>query len=195
MRKNKTAVRCPICGFKEGMCICGELPRVNLNVQLILVQHTLDAIKPSNTGNIIQAITSCKVIRYGGSKNERLEAEQIADLGLILYPAASALTLSRELWEIKGRPPLIAIDGTWKQAARVASKLKKTSSSENFVKLRGNFKSFYRLRNSGMANRLCTGEAISEALKILGEDAEKIDMGLSLFIEKNLKLRGKLNKI
>lgn len=197
MRKARNADRCPDCGFRRELCICARLPSISTSARLVIIQHSLDAIKPSNTANLVARMTGCERIRYGGDRDEVADAGLVASLSpVVLYPAASSSVLSRESWEELGRPPIVILDGTWRQAAREASRLSRAGCSR-FARLPDGFRGNYRLRKSGFEDRLCTAEAVAALFRVLGEDsnADALERGLGLFIEKNLLIRGRLGKI
>ncbi|MCQ2736886.1 MAG: DTW domain-containing protein [bacterium] len=195
MRKGKNAERCRLCGFRKEWCICSEIGRADIKARLIIIQHTMDAVKPSNTANIIRLASGCEIMRYGGNREEVIDYNYIDSMSpFILYPAEDSKPLSKELWIESGRPPLIALDGTWKQAARAAAKF--AGRNVKFVRLPEGFSGGgYKLRKSGSEERLCTGEAVIDALKTMGEDTSVLEDALKLFINKNLLIRGRARDI
>ncbi len=190
MRKSsRTIDRCISCGFRREQCICSRIETSETKTKLALIIHQHDEVKPSNTGKLlIAAVPSCIVYRYG-FKEHTLDYKEISTIHpAVLFPKPGARTISKELWQEWENPTLLVVDGTWSQAAKQANKL--SATTEKFVTLPPGDYLKYKLRNSGSDDKLCTAQAVIEALKILGEDTEKIQAALDLFIENNLKIRG-----
>ncbi len=190
MRK-KEVERCSQCGFRTVWCICNSIKKTDNKTEVMLITHANDQRKPSNTGKIIaSSLANCRLIRYG-NKDEILDFEEIMQRNIaILYPNETSGTLSPELYEELGRPVITVLDGTWSQAARLASKFSKKNA--RFIKLPPGGHGRYFLRNSGSPDRLCSAEALIRTLKLLGEETAGLENALKLFIEKNLQIRGRL---
>lgn len=191
LKRRNNIERCDKCGFRLEWCICHDLSKMNNNANVILITHVQDEKKPSNTGKIISAVLSkCKKIRYG-QIGEPLNIESILTENVILlYPSEDSKEITKELYDSLNRPAILTLDGTWHQASKMANKFKKAGAT--FIHLpQGNYTK-YLLRNSGKEERLCTAQALIECLRILGEDTTNLETALNIFIEKNLKIRGKL---
>ena len=184
--------RCAKCGFRLKWCICGEIKKTSNSTDVILITHARDLKKPSNTGKIISAcFDNCETIRYG-EIGKALDVNSFVDRNtLILYPNDVSNEITKEFYESFAKPPITILDGTWKQAARMASKLKKAGG--NFIHLPKGDYDKYMLRNSGKEERLCSAQALIQTLKILGEDTLECEKALRLFIDRNLKIRGRLH--
>ena len=194
MRKNRSPEnKCPVCGFIPSLCICSEIEKVDPKIKIILIQHSLDARKPSNTGNLLRGITNCECIRYGKLEDPPLDMEKIEKLNaFVLYPFQDSILLTPDIWKEGETPTIIIPDGTWKQASRLASRLR--NHCRGFLKFPSNFTTNYKLRDSKEDFKLCTCESARNVYGILGDKKteQAINKAFELFVIKNLKNRGRL---
>ena len=192
MRNKKAIIRCSKCGFRLEWCICGEIKKINNSADIVLIAHILDEQKPSNTGKIISAcLENCEVIKYGAI-GEVFDINSFANKNtLILYPTEESKEITKELYESLSKPSITILDGTWSQAAKMANKFKKAGGK--FIHLPKGIYDKYMLRKSNKEERLCSAQALIQTLKILGENTLEFENALKLFIEKNLKIRGRIN--
>ena len=186
--------RCSECGFRKEWCICNSIKKMDNKTRVLLITHAQDERKPSNTGKIIRAsVQNYCLVRYG-TKEERIDYEWIKNQNpVILFPNENAVILSKTYCESLYSPTLVILDGTWSQAAKLANKLIKITS--NFVTLPQGSYNKYLLRDSGTENKLCSAQALIEALNILGEDTVNIQNAIDLFITKNLQIRGQISRL
>jgi DTW domain-containing protein YfiP len=129
--------RCDGCGVIAPRCICARLPRVALPFRLVVVQHGKERAKPTNTARLLpRVVERCTIVTYathlrpwspalldegrdasrdGGARDERR---------LLLYPDADATPLDRATAASWAHSPhcLVVLDGTWRQAGRLARK-------------------------------------------------------------------------
>ncbi|MBR0519604.1 DTW domain-containing protein [bacterium] len=194
MRKNRSPEnKCSVCGFIPRLCICSEIEKVNPKIRIILIQHSLDARKPSNTGNLLKGITDCELIRYGKLEDKPVDMEEIEKLNaFVLYPFQDSILLTKEIWKEDETPTIIIPDGTWKQASRLASRLR--GHCRGFLRFPSNFVTNYKLRDSREDFKLCTCESAMNVYGILGDTKSErsVKNAFELFVNKNLKNRGRI---
>ena len=194
MRKNRSPEnKCTICGFRPELCICSEIEKVTPKIRIILIQHSLDARKPSNTGNLLRGITDCELIRYGKLEDQPINMEEIEKLNaFVLYPFQDSILLTKDIWKEGETPTIIIPDGTWKQASRLASRLR--GHCRGFLRFPENYVTNYKLRDSREEFKLCTCESARNVCGILGDtkSEQAIDKIFKLFVNRNLKNRGKI---
>ena len=60
MRRLLAEHRCPGCEIRKDLCFCAEIPRVELQTQVILLMHTAEEVLTSNTARLTaQALANC----------------------------------------------------------------------------------------------------------------------------------------
>ena len=122
----KAKQRCLLCGASLTLCMCAELPRLDLRTKIALVIHHRELSRSSNTGLLaLQSLVNSEV-RIRGESREALDLSDLLSLRyrtLLFYPSADALELDRELVCRELRPiQLIVPDGTWRQARKIHSR-------------------------------------------------------------------------
>ena len=110
--------RCPHCALQQGACICTLLPRLSIRTRFVILRHTREAQKSSNTARwAALLLPGCELLGWGG----RPDAGQLGQLGRpgdwLLFPG-EAHTLQSEL---ATTPPerVVVLDGTWRQVRRM----------------------------------------------------------------------------
>ena len=118
--------RCSNCGFSLTLCMCAELPRLELRTKVALVIHRHELLRSSNTGMLaIRALVNSE-LRIRGAGREMLDLSDLLSphyRSLLYYPSSDAIELDSELLAADPRPiQLIVPDGTWRQARKIHSR-------------------------------------------------------------------------
>lgn len=167
-RRDNTADRCPRCRLLGALCVCDLIPAPPLvtATRLVLVLHRYEARKPTNTGQLAAACLANHEIVERGHEGEPSAPIAIAPgtRGLLLFPADDATVLAPTDQPVT----LIVPDGTWRQAARVRSRVPGLAELPCVV-LPPGAPSRYRIRSEPRAGGLATIEAIARAFALLGE--------------------------
>lgn len=202
--------RCSECGLRQILCLCADVPRLQISTELILVMHIREAILTSNTARLAKLILSPSILcvrglheadraqREGGTRAwESSPGVNKSDRRLlILYPSEDAETLTPE-WKLKNPGPyrLVVPDGSWRQASKVR-KRERGLMDATPVKLAPGPPSRYRLRSEPDDESLCTFEALTRALEVLEaappEWRRRMEEAFEIHVERVLFSRGQL---
>ena len=219
------------------MCVCGLTGDQKLSIpehlEIVVWTHHREWGLTSNTGCLLPLmLENCKLSMKGLSEHdEAMEREVFSDdecLAVVLWPdqstaassrksktvEAETITLEEVLVEIKTRRVvLIAVDGTWRNARRMVSRLPASVrrldlpldvvySEQSSEDVSSNMKSLLSpLRSKGPSlsneseRQVCTAEAVVGALLHMGLDEFEGDKVINLATKKVdvvRKYRGKV---
>ena len=121
----RCAERCPRCWLRHAHCLCGDLQPTATRSSVLVIMHSRETCRPSNSAHLIPLVLSRAELRLHGASHmatetfDDLPASETQDL--LLFPDPSAVVLSRALIAEDPRPPrLIVPDGSWRQARSMA---------------------------------------------------------------------------
>ncbi len=161
--------RCPVCGVHLHLCFCAGFPRFATRTRFWFVQHSQEARKPTNSARLACRILSeASIVPWSRGEPPSFPARTF-----LLYPSAQAKPLTaRELsdlaLDVEGGPVTFAIpDGTWSQAGRIASELRKTIIAQRTLPP-GN-SSAWGVRQSDDPERISSAQAAAMVLLLAGE--------------------------
>ena len=165
--------RCEVCALHTELCVCAELRPVELATRLIVIQHSRERHKPTNTARLLlHLVTGARLVHYGLRDEPTDMAGLLATAAdaCVLYPREAARVL-----EAAASPPerprtLIVLDGTWRQARRLAGRIPEIAALP-FVTLPSGAASSWPVRRTPNPAHLCTFEAVVRAVALL-EGAE-----------------------
>lgn len=173
-RKRKTKAPCLNCGLHQNLCICSQIPSLNLKTRVCLVIHRKELKRTTNTGQLaIKSLTNSEM-RIRGTQDKR--SLDLSDLltphyrTILFYPSEDAEELNADFLQQSSLPiQLIVPDGNWRQASKVYSRHpelkdipKVKISSPNFAK--------HHLRTEHSEEGMATLQAIAFALAIIEGD-------------------------
>lgn len=197
MRNSREKPRCPDCLMARELCICALAPRLALSTRVGLIMHVSERSRTSNTGRLVPLALRNSCVRLRGDRSGPTDASGLVPpgyRGLVLYPSADSLPLDGALAKSIPRPVvLIALDGSWSQAARMARREPALRGLLR-VSLPPGPPSSYRLRTQSDPARVCTFEAVARALGVLeGAEARKrLEVFFDMMVGRMLWSRGKL---
>jgi DTW domain-containing protein YfiP len=169
----KTKKRCAVCRASLILCMCAEVPRLDLRTRISLVIHHRELSRSSNTGLLAhQSLVNSDVqIRGGGRETLDLSVSLSPDYrALLFYPSADALELDRALVCQDSRPiQLIVPDGTWRQARKIHSRYPELKNIPR-VKISAPNHETFQMRAQSRPERMATLQAIACALRIIEGD-------------------------
>ncbi len=181
-RKRKTKSPCGICFLHLDLCICAQIPRLDLKTRLCLVVHAKELKRTTNTGRLaIQALANSEM-HIRGATTQALDLTKALDKNyesFFLYPADDALELSPEWLAQREKPvQLIVPDGNWRQASKVYGRHPELRAIPLvMVKNFRETKAF--LRAEHLEHGMATLQAIAYAFgAIEGEEVERRLLGL-----------------
>lgn len=178
--------RCAGCGLPPLLCLCAEIPRLEIRSTVVVVAHRFEWGKPTNTGRLVVAALAGARVRLHGVEGPERAAPAPAARRLVLYPLPGARPLEA------GEPPaeLVVPDGTWSQARRIVRRDALARGAEA-VTLPPGAPGRYALRRSLREGGLCTLEAVARALGLLeGPAVEQALTGLlEQFVARSERVR------
>lgn len=130
--RGSSVVRCPACLLAQNHCICAQRTVGQAELDVILLLHRDEVFKPTNTGRLIADVLPANTYAFAWSRTEPCAAL----LGLLnaperhcllVFPPAEGdgraqLAPTPRLAAAEKRLTLVLLDGTWRQAARMARK-------------------------------------------------------------------------
>lgn len=161
---------CYRCRMHTHLCICADMPRLDLTTRLILVMHYREIKKQTSTAVLALNTLANSEYRLHGLKHQELKLNDLDDPTrrlLVLYPDPNAVTLSPSILKSDERPVSLLIpDGSWRQVARMRHRLLSLPYAET-VKLPPGPPSQWTIRKTTHSDHLSTYEAIARALGII----------------------------
>ncbi len=184
------------------LCACALAPKIAVRTQVLLVMHTKEWRRSSNTGHLLRLSTDQVKIRIHGREGELADARDWVDgtvtRPVVLYPGDDSVKLSRELARPEGDPrplTLIVPDGTWSQARHIVKRVKGLDAFPR-VTLPRLAEVMQRPRKNHFDDRMSTYEALAQALAVLEDDG--LEAPLRAFFHqiaaRMLCMRGRVRK-
>lgn len=191
----KAKQRCTVCGASLTLCMCAEVPRLELRTKISLVIHHREIFRSSNTGLLAHQSLVNSELRIRGEGRETLDLSDLLSphyRTLLFYPSADALELTRELACQDPRPiQLIVPDGTWRQAQKIHSRHPELKNIPK-VKISTLNHGTFQLRAQSRPERMATLQAIACALRIIESDLVAAQL-MKLYharVDRSLRARG-----
>ena len=178
-RRRREAPRCGVCGLHLPLCVCANLPRLQLPFRLILVQHGVEVDRPTNTGRLALAMLAESALVLYGRRGVPLDTAPLEDPAtdyLLLFPRAEAAELAPADLRPRPdaphrRPALVVADGTWAQASHMTRRIAPLRAMR-CVKLPEGPPGLWQIRRPRRPDQLCTLEAVIRAVAVGGFSAE-----------------------
>lgn len=168
--------RCDQCLQAKAYCLCTWQLYLQSSIDFILLMHPKEPYKTSNTGRLIAAMFPDNTEAFMWSRTD-LPArffDMLEDSNrhpVLLYPPNDSQLAPTNIVPSKKKTTVIILDGTWKQAARMA-KLSPYLQNIPRVSLDINgVQSFDYLRQSQHKAQLSTAQAAACLLNQAGEKA------------------------
>jgi DTW domain-containing protein len=180
--KSANPESCTGCRLRRGECVCGHAPRLCISTRLILIIHSKEWRKTTNTGHFARLAVQDAEVRLHGSPKRQVSSAGIeaAASTLVLFPGRGANPLSLDYIALLPRPlTLLVPDGNWNQAQHMMRRLPMLRQARP-VCLAGSALDLSGLRRNHCDGRMSTFEAIAQALGIL-EGHETKDHLLKFF--------------
>ncbi|MDO6422332.1 tRNA-uridine aminocarboxypropyltransferase [Saccharophagus degradans] len=200
--RGKSLIRCPRCWLAENTCICAWRPLSTSNIEFVLLMHSDEIFKPTNTGRLIADFLPQQTHAYcWHRKSPSPELLQLLNdpnrRCLLLFPVNDH-DLAERPREVYHHLPsddkintLVLLDGTWKQSARMFHLSRWLDKHASLTLPEGLVKS-YSVRKSDRAERLSTAEAAGLCLALANEqhNADLLTNYFDVFNQHYLATRG-----
>jgi DTW domain-containing protein YfiP len=191
----KAKERCSVCDASLTLCMCAEVPRLDLRTKIALVIHHRELSRSSNTGLLALKSLVNRELRIRGESREALDLSDLLSpqyRSLLFYPSADAVELDRELICQDRRPiQLIVPDGTWRQARKIHSRHSELKDVPR-VKISTPNHATFQLRAQSRPEGMATLQAIACALRIIEGDlvAARLMKLYQARVDRTLRARG-----
>lgn len=180
--------------MQSALCLCAELPRLELATRVALIMHHREVPRTTATGPLALRALANGELHVHGTRGTPLDLSTLHGQGrrvMLLFPGEGARPLTPALRAEDRRPvTLVVPDGSWRQASRAARRIPGLAEAEP-VTLAGGAPSRYRLRREPRPGGLATFEAIARALGVL-ESADvqaRLEDLFSRMVERTLATR------
>jgi DTW domain-containing protein YfiP len=188
---------CPRCALPMRSCICRWAIAIPNQVELLVLQHPLEAGNAKNSVRLLQLCLPHSHVAVAESFDpEQLDAllhqplpgaapNAIAPQPLLLYPQEPGLPRAASVLESAPSPSpsrlrLVALDGTWRKSRRMFDANPALAALPRLA-LTDPPPSRYRIRRAHRADQLSTLEAVCHALALLEGDAQRYAPLLAAF--------------
>jgi DTW domain-containing protein len=195
----RTKNPCPVCYLTRSLCICGSIPRLDLNTRVCLVVHVNELKRSSNTGRLAVKALANSEMRVRGETPEALDLSDLLSdryRTFLFYPSADAVELDGALVAHDRTPiQLIVPDGTWRQARKVHTRHDELKDVPR-VKIGAPNSSKFHLRAQHRPEGMATLQAVAHALGVIEGDHVKAQL-MKLYnerVKRTLLARGWLSE-
>lgn len=172
---------CISCRLPFTLCICAQTPHLDLKTRIIIFMHHKEFRLITNTGVLARRVLKNSDLVFRGYR--KAPPVTAAELGIAVYPVNTFLLYPSNGAQIldtafldryPGPLTLICPDGHWGQARKIINH-EKALKGLPCVKLPDGLVSNYRLRRNPVLGRVCTFEAVAQALGIIeGTHVQKV---------------------
>ena len=161
---------CVGCRLRPAECVCAQAPRFDVATRVIVIVHSKEWRRSTNTGHLARLATKDAEIRMHGAPNRPMSSDGVdarSASTLVLFPGRGAVTLTTEYVASLVRPlTLLVPDGNWNQTQHMMRRVPMLSQARP-VRLEGPSLDLDNLRHNVRADRMSTFEAIAQALGVL----------------------------
>jgi len=196
--KRKTQDPCPECFLHRSLCLCSEIPSLNLTTKVSLVIHTRELKRTTNTGRLALKALTNSTLRVRGELSEAHQPLDLSDLlssdykTLLFYPSDDAVELTKDYLKAFSKPiQLIVPDGNWRQASKVHYRHHELKNIPRVMISEINTAK-HHLRTESTEYGMSTLEAIAKALRVIEGDevGGKLQALYDLKLARTLQARG-----
>lgn len=182
LESRPTRPRCYDCFRPTNACVCGELPRIVNQTELLLVQHRREHFHRFNTARLVhKAFVNATLI----ADNKQQLADRLAELGQprpdagLLFPGDDALLID-DLPSADRPRQLVVVDGTWHQAKTLVRDIPALRNLPRY-RLAPTSPSRFKIRREPNAEALSTVEAVVATLRVFEPETAGFDQLLEVF--------------
>ncbi len=178
--------RCARCAFPRELCLCDQIPRLEVQVQFVILRHASEIPRLTSTARwAALALPGAQIVDYA-LPGPPIEGGFLAGEGTwALFPSGEPTPPG------SARPRRIVVpDGTWQQARRM---MQRVPALQRLPRLTlPPAVPAPRMRRPPIAGGMSTLEAIAEALRHLGHvaEAERLLLMHAIAVDRVSRLRG-----
>lgn len=172
------AQSCAKCRLRPDVCMCAQAPRLNLATRLIVIIHSKEWRRSTNTGHLARLAVNGGEVRLHGLPHQTVSSDGVDSVSastLVLFPGRGAELLTPEYVASLTRPMTLLIpDGNWNQTKSMMRRVPMLHQARP-VRLGGPSLDLPCSRRNCFADRMSTFQAIAQALGILeGREIEDV---------------------
>lgn len=193
--KRKTQDPCRGCFLHKSLCLCGQIPQLQLRTKVTLVIHAKEMKRTTNTGTLALKALPHSEIFIRGKNKEPLDLSSLLSphfRPVLFYPSDDAIELTSAFAKESEMPiHLIVPDGNWRQASKVHTRHPELKGIPR-VMIKTLNTSRHHLRAESRPQGMATLQALAYALGVI-EGPHVQDQLLQLYqrkLENTLKARG-----
>lgn len=199
------AKRCAVCRLHHAVCVCDDLPRLDVATHLVVVMHHNEQFRPTSTSHLALACLPGSEITIRRKPDREGNAVLVDEKGVellprlvrpaVLFPARDATPLDEVARDPARRPhTLVVPDGTWREAIRMRRRTPGLAEVPVVTLPSGRPTGYRVLRRTRGEGRLSTLEAIARALGILEGDhvREALETLFQVVVDRHLWIQGRL---
>ena len=139
------------------VCICSHIPTLNPSMELIIVRHWKERLKPSNTARLVShAIPSLRLFDYGAPG-------EVWDPTAIDLSHAALLFPDDDAPQVSQPSRIIIVDGSWAQARKLINRISGLKDLPRFA-IEPTLQPRVRLRTPPSPHHVSTIEAVAAIL-------------------------------
>lgn len=178
-QQNSHRIRCYDCYRPVDRCFCQQIPSIDNQTQILILQHVKERFHAFNTARIVRkALQNCQLIVDQTARLANAALPFRPSTG-ILYPGNDAVLL-RDLQPDQRPAQLVVLDGTWHHAKTFMKQIPALQSLPRY-RLQPARPSNYRIRREPSESALSTLEATVAALQELEPQTQDLEQLLSAF--------------
>lgn len=190
------AERCAACHIPWEFCVCSHAPRLSVSTRVVVLMHSRENLRSSNTGRFAPLALTNAEVRLHGVKDRPVELGDLDRPGTyVLFPGRGAKPLTPDHAAAMPRPATIIVpDGNWGQTSHMLKRIPLLARLPK-VELAGPIPGVNRARRNVFPDRMSTFEAIAQVVGALEGPAHEdvlVDF-LRKAVDRKLMLRGKLS--
>lgn len=157
--------RCYVCFRPQESCFCDQIPSIENQTDVLLVQHPRERRHAFNTARIVHQALSISQLVSGYPHELAKQQLPLRPGAALLYPSESATLLS-ELAASERPQQLVVVDGTWHHAKTMVRDVPWLRALPR-VRLAPALPGRFRIRREPNAHALSTVEAVVATLREL----------------------------
>jgi DTW domain-containing protein len=195
--RSRSKQRCLDCKSFVPLCICSIAPRFHLQTRVVILMHRRELTLTTSTALLAKLTLSNFELRVRGILDEPMSNADLTPderQALVLYPSDEAQELNPDYLTKLTKPiSLIVLDGNWRQAAKMSSRIAELRDVPR-VKLPVGAPSEFRLRRAHREDGMSTFEAIARSLGIIegAKVQRELEAIFKIRVERTLWSRGQL---
>ena len=171
--------RCYRCFRPKNACFCADIPRVDNQTDILILQHVRERFHPFNTARMVHQALQKSTLLVDQTRQLAAATLPLRPRAALLYPSPDARLLS-DLSTNERPEQLVIVDGTWHHAKTLVRDIPALQDLPRYG-IAPTSPGRYRIRREPTATSLSTVEATVAALQALEPETDGLDRILRAF--------------